>query len=57
MEVKKMFHVEDSVMYGSYGVCQIIDIRSEKFDSDAKRYYVREPVQDKNSTFYCPVES
>lgn len=52
-----MFHVEDSVMYGSYGVCQIVDIRSEKFDRDAKLYYVLKPVQDKNSTFYCPVES
>ncbi len=52
-----MFNVNDTIMYGSQGVCRILDIREESFSGTPKLYYVLEPVYDANSTIYCPVDS
>lgn len=52
-----MFNVNDTIMYGSQGVCKILDIREESFGGEPKLYYVLAPVYDNNSTIYCPVDS
>lgn len=51
-----MFGINDTIMYGSYGVCRIVDIRPEQFSLETRVYYVLKPVQDETSTIYCPVE-
>lgn len=52
-----MFNINDTIMYGSQGVCRILDIREESFGGEPKLYYVLEPVYEGNSTIYCPVDS
>lgn len=52
-----MFDINDTIMYGSQGVCRILDIRQETFGGEAQLYYVLEPVYDNHSTIYCPVNS
>ena len=52
-----MFNVNDTIMYGSQGVCRILDIREESFSGAPKLYYVLEPVYDSNSTIYFSVDS
>lgn len=51
-----MFSVNDTIMYGNYGVCRIADIRPEKFGREERMYYVLKPAEDQTSTIYCPVD-
>ncbi len=53
-----MFSIDDPVVYGSTGVCRIVDIRREKFGSRTDReYYVLQPVYGQGSTLYVPTDS
>ncbi len=52
-----MFRVNDTVMYGSAGVCTIVDIRTEKFTKNEELYYILKPVYHEKSTIYCPVDN
>lgn len=53
-----MFSIDDPVVYGSTGVCRIVDIRREKFGSRTDReYYVLCPVYGQGSTLYVPTDS
>ena len=49
-----MFQVNDVVIYGSLGVCEIISIDDRKIDGTIKKYFVLRPNNDKNATFYVP---
>ena len=50
-----MFSINDTVMYGSSGVCEIVDIKPKRFNNEEVLYYVIKPVDSDNSTIYCPV--
>lgn len=54
-----MFQVNDYVIYGKNGVCNIIDICIQPFEGADKNteYYVLKPVNSKGSTIYTPVEN
>lgn len=54
-----MFNIGDHIVYGTNGVCRIVEIRNSPFDENDKRlFYVLEPVYDiSNSVFYTPVEN
>ncbi len=53
-----MFAVNDTVMYGNAGVCEIVDIRAQKFyQQPEKLYYVLKPIYEHNETIYCPVDN
>ena len=52
-----MFHVGDTVVYGRAGVCNIVDIRRERFGTEERLYYVISPIYETNSTIYAPVGS
>ena len=52
-----MFNINDMVMYGNSGVCQIIDIRPEKFGEKEILYYILKPADNDKSTIYCPVDN
>ncbi len=48
-----MFAINDFVFYGTTGVCQIVDFRTEKIGSSkAQEYYVLKPVFTPGSTLY-----
>lgn len=52
-----MFKVNDTVLYGNDGVCQINDIISRSFQDKMMEYYVLKPVYSESSTIYVPVEN
>ncbi|MDD2587009.1 MAG: CarD family transcriptional regulator [Syntrophomonadaceae bacterium] len=54
-----MFKVNDYVVYGSTGICQITDIRKDEYSSnDETEYYILKPVyNDKNMTIKFPVNN
>lgn len=53
-----MFSKNDYIVYGTTGVCKIIDVIKKKFGSNKEReYYVLKPTYESNSTIYAPVDS
>lgn len=55
-----MFKINDYVVYGSIGVCQITDIRKDEYsNSDETEYYVLDPVYNNNNnmTIKIPVSN
>ena len=53
-----MFKVNDYIIYGTTGVCKIIEIKKEKFlGREEKKYYVLEPVYSKNTVIKIPVDN
>ena len=49
-----MFKVNDVVVYGSQGVCEIIGIDERKMDGVSRTYFVLKPNDDKGATCYVP---
>ena len=49
-----MFKINDVVVYGSQGVCEIVGINEERVDGAIRNYFVLKPKNDKGSTFYVP---
>lgn len=49
-----MFKVNDVVVYGAQGVCEIVGIDERKTDGTSKAYFVLKPMDDRGSTFYVP---
>lgn len=53
-----MFSKNDYIVYGTTGVCKIIDIVKKNFNKNLEReYYVLKPAYDTNSTIYAPVDN
>lgn len=49
-----MFKINDVVVYGSQGVCEIVGINEQKVDGVIRNYFVLKPKNDKGVTFYVP---
>jgi CarD family transcriptional regulator len=49
-----MFEINDVVVYGAQGVCEIIGIEDRKIDGEIKKYFVLKPKNDKGATCYVP---
>lgn len=53
-----MFKVNDYIVYGVNGVCQITDIRKDNYNNiDETEYYVLNPVYSNNMTIMVPVNN
>lgn len=53
-----MFKVDDYVIYGSTGVCKIIDIKKDEYvSSDDTIYYVLQPVYSNNMIIRVPTNN
>ena len=54
-----MFKKGELIICGGHGVCRVIDITDNPVDRlDKKRkYYLLEPVFEKTSTIYTPVDN
>lgn len=53
-----VFSKNDYIIYGTTGVCKIVDIIKKKFGTNNEReYYVLKPTYDINSTIYAPTDS
>ena len=49
-----MFKVNDVVVYGTQGVCEIVGIEEQKIGGEIKKYFVLKPKSDKGATCYVP---
>lgn len=52
-----MFTTGDRVMYGSHGVCTIVDIEQRRIDRKDIEYYVLCPIKQIDARFYIPVQN
>ncbi|MBQ1786752.1 MAG: CarD family transcriptional regulator [Turicibacter sp.] len=52
------FKINDYIMYGTTGVCQVMGITEEQFlDDEARDYYVLNPVYSNQTTIKIPVQT
>ena len=49
-----MWKLSDTVVYGSAGVCKIVDIREELFADEKRTYFILKPVFDDKTTIHVP---
>lgn len=52
-----MFKINEYVVYGSTGVCQIVDITEENISDELTEYYVLQPVYNDTMTIKIPVNN
>lgn len=49
-----MFKVNDTIMYGTQGICKIVEIAEKDFMGAKKEYYVLKPINDAGATLFAP---
>lgn len=52
-----MFKVNDVIIYGTHGVCEIIGTEEKTVSGTKKSYFILKPVNDKGSTIFAPVNN
>ena len=52
-----MHSVNETILYGTHGICKITDIEERDFTGTKKVYYVLKPVKDEKSTIYVCVHN
>lgn len=52
-----MYSVGQQVVYGSHGVCTIVDLEQRKVDKRSIPYFVLTPMENPASRFYLPSEN
>ena len=54
-----MFEKNQLIMCGGHGVCRVVDVTGNPIDrlDKVRKYYVLEPVFEKGSTVYTPVDN
>ena len=52
-----MFHVGDTVLYGTQGVCKIEGTEETDLGGNTVEYYVLRPVFDENAKIYVPMNN
>lgn len=53
-----MFKINDCIMYGTVGACNVIDIKKETFlHSGEKEYYILQPIYSNNTVIKIPVDN
>lgn len=49
-----MFQINDVVVYGAQGVCEIVSIDEKKVNGETKKYLVLKPKDDRGATCFVP---
>ena len=52
-----MFQVNDMVLYGTNGVCRVVDIDERDCGGRMVEYYILKPIYASNSTVFVPVNN
>ena len=52
-----MYKVNDTIMYGTQGICKIVEITEKDFMGTKKEYYVLKPISDASATLYAPMNN
>ena len=50
-----MFHMNDTICYGTEGVCVIADVKELAFSGVTEPYYVLRPVHQQSATLFVPL--
>ncbi|MDD4545895.1 MAG: CarD family transcriptional regulator [Oscillospiraceae bacterium] len=53
----ELFHVNDTVVYGTTGVCLITDISEKEFYGKKIKYYTLKPIYQKASVIFVPMNN
>ena len=49
-----MFKCGDKVLYGSHGVCELLDVETKRIDGKNVEYYILQPINQPDARFYIP---
>ena len=52
-----MYSVSQSVIYGSHGVCRVVEIEEKTVDRKPVAYYALEPLTQPGTRYYIPVQN
>ena len=52
-----MFNVNDVIIYGTQGVCQIVDVEEKTVSGMKRNYFVLKPVNDHGPTIFAPTDN
>lgn len=52
-----MFQVNDVIIYGAQGVCEIADIEEKTVSGAKRKYFVLKPIKDQSSTIFAPTDN
>lgn len=52
-----MFNVNDVVIYGTEGICTIVDITEKNFGNETGKYYILSPLGKEANTVYVPMHN
>ncbi|MBQ7817826.1 MAG: CarD family transcriptional regulator [Oscillospiraceae bacterium] len=52
-----MFQVNDVIIYGTQGVCKIVDTEEKNVGGIKKAYFVLKPVNEKGATIFAPMDN
>ena len=52
-----MFNVNDVIVYGAQGVCEIVDIEEKSISGKKEKYFVLKPIRDQGATIYAPTDN
>lgn len=52
-----MYKVNDTIMYGTQGICKIVEITEKDFMGTKKEYYVLKPINNTGATLFAPVNN
>lgn len=52
-----MYNLNDTILYGTQGVCTVTEIVSKKIQGNEQEYYLLRPVYDSRSTIFAPCNS
>jgi len=51
------YKVNETIIYGTHGVCKITEISERNFGDESMEYYTLKPIFDKKSTLFVPVNN
>lgn len=52
-----MFQVHDTVLYGTDGVCEIVEIAARTFGRKTQEYFVLQPLYGNQATIFVPTQN
>jgi len=52
-----IFNVNDTILYGTHGVCRIAEISERDFGEKGMEYYILKPLGDDKATLFVPVSN
>ena len=52
-----MYNVNDTVMYGAFGICKITAVEKRNFTGEEQEYYILKHITADKNTFYVPTNN